>query len=59
MEEEYWAKFRATGSVADYLSYRESLKHKQGEGQRIQGESDDGKHNGNGNDTGSGTHRGI
>ncbi len=59
MEEDYWAKFRTTGSVADYLSYRASLKQTHGEEQRMQGETDDGKHNGNGNDTGSGTHRGI
>ena len=59
MEEEYWSKFRTTGRVADYLLYCASLQQTHGEQQRMQGESDDGKHNGNGNDTGSGTHRGI
>jgi len=59
MEEDYWTKFRTTGSVADYLSYRASLKEAQKKEPRIQGESDDGEHNGNGNDTGSGTYRGI
>ena len=51
MEEEYWAKFTATGSVTDYLSYREAVKVRDRQEQTVQGESYDGKYYGNGNDT--------
>lgn len=51
MEEEYWAKFKATGSVTDYLSYREAVKSHDRQEETVQGEFYGGKHYGNGNDT--------
>ncbi|MBQ9767359.1 MAG: hypothetical protein IJW37_04605 [Lachnospiraceae bacterium] len=57
MEDEYWAKFTTTGSVTDYLSYREAVKSRDRQEQTVQGESYDGKYYSNGNDTVSRTDR--
>lgn len=59
MEEEYWAKFQATGSVADYLSYRDAVEHQNRKEQKVQGESYDGKHYSDRNDIVGTAHRGI
>ncbi|MBP3618925.1 MAG: hypothetical protein J6J38_12885 [Lachnospiraceae bacterium] len=59
MEEEYWAKFRETGSVADYLSYRNAVKQGNNEQQKVQGDAYDGKHYGDRHNTVGTTHRGI
>ena len=50
MEEEYWEKFRATGSVKDYLSYRASAEQRNNEEQKVQGESYGREHYGDRND---------
>lgn len=57
MEEEYWARFTTTGSVTDYLSYRDAVKSRDRQEQTVQGESYDGKYYSNGNDTVSRTDR--
>lgn len=57
MEEEYWARFTTTGSVTDYLSYRDVVKSRDRQEQTVQGESYDGKYYSNGNDTVSRTDR--
>ncbi len=59
MEEEYWEKFRITGSVADYLSYRNAVKQGNNEQQKEQGESYDGKYYSDRNSTVGTTDRGI
>ena len=59
MEEEYWAKFTATGSVTDYLSYREAVKVRDRQEQTVQGESYDGKYNSDRNDIVGGANRGV
>ena len=59
MEEEYWAKFRATGSVADYLSYRNAVKQENKEQQKAQGDAYDGKHYSDRNDTVGRANRGV
>ena len=59
MEEEYWEKFRTTGSVADCLSYRNAVKQRNSKEQRTQGESYDGKHYSDSHDTVGTTHRGV
>ena len=59
MEEEYWAKFRSTGSVADYLSYRNAVKQENDEQQKVQGDVYDGKHYGDRDNTVGTTHRGV
>ena len=57
MEDEYWEKFRTTGSVADYLSYRNAVKQENNGQQKVQGDSYDGKYYGDRHDTVSTTHR--
>lgn len=59
MEEEYWEKFRTTGSVADYLSYRNAVKQENNGQQKVQGDSYDGKYYGDRHDTVGTTHRGV
>ena len=59
MEEEYWAKFRSTGSVTDYLSYRNAVKQENKEQQKTQGDAYDGKHYGDRDNTVGTTHRGV
>ncbi len=59
MEEEYWEKFRTTGSVADYLSYRNAVKQENNEQQKVQGDTYDGKYYGDRNDTVGTTNRRI
>ena len=44
MEEEYWARFLETGSVTDYLNYREAAETNQILQRAAQGESYDGKY---------------
>lgn len=51
MEEEYWEKFKETGSVKDYLSYRSAVDRQNQQEQRTQGESYDGKHYSDRDDT--------
>ena len=51
MEEEYWEKFKATGSVTDYLSYRMSVEQRNKEEQKVQGESYGREHYGDRNDS--------
>ncbi|MBQ3027502.1 MAG: hypothetical protein IJD26_00350 [Lachnospiraceae bacterium] len=59
MEDEYWEKFKTTGSVADYLSYRGAVEQSNKEQQKAQGDGYDGKYYGDRNDTVGTTHRGI
>lgn len=59
MEEDYWMRFTATGSVTDYLCYREAVAQKQRQEQMVQGESYDGKHYSDGNGVSGGTHRRV
>lgn len=59
MEEEYWERFKTTGRVDDYLSYRNAVKQGNNEQQKVQGESYDGKYYGDRNDTVGATDRGI
>ena len=59
MEDEYWERFKTTGSVADYLSYRGAVEQSSKEQQKAQGEGYDGKHYGDRNDTVGTTDRGI
>ena len=59
MEDEYWERFKSTGSVADYLSYRGAREQSNKEQQKTQGESYDGKHYGDRDDTVGTTDRGI
>ncbi len=56
MEEEYWEKFRTTGSVTDYLSYRNAVEQRNTQEQKTQGDSYDGKHYGDRHDTVGTTH---
>ena len=51
MEEEYWERFRTTGSVTDYLSYRQAAEQRNKEEQKVQGESYGREHYGDRNDT--------
>jgi hypothetical protein len=51
MEDEYWEKFRTTGSVTDYLSYRGVSEQKNKEEQKVQGESYGREHYGDRNDS--------
>ena len=51
MEDEYWARFTTTGSVTDYLSYREAAKSHERQEQTVQGESYDGKYYSDRNDS--------
>lgn len=51
MEEEYWARFLETGSVADYLNYREAAETNQMPQRAAQGESYDGKYYSDRNDS--------
>ncbi len=39
MEEEYWERFKTTGSVTDYLSYRGAAEQRNKEEQKVQGEN--------------------
>lgn len=57
MEEDYWMRFTATGSIKDYLSYREAAAHKRRQEQTVQGESYDGKYYSDGNGISGGTNR--
>lgn len=50
MEEEYWTRFLSSGSVTDYLSYREAVEKQHRQEQAVQGESYDGKHYSDRND---------
>lgn len=59
MEEEYWERFKTTGSVADYLSYRGAVEQRSKEEHKVQGESYDGKHYSDRNDIVGTTHGGI
>ncbi len=59
MEDEYWEKFKTTGSVADYLSYRGAVEQSNKEQQKAQGDGYDGKYYGDRHDTVGTTHRGI
>ena len=59
MEEEYWERFKTTGSVTDYLSYRNAVRQESSDQQKAQGESYDGKYYGDRNDTVGTTHRGV
>lgn len=45
MEEEYWARFMTSGSVMDYLSYREAAEGQNRQKQAVQGESYDREYN--------------
>lgn len=49
MEEECWVRFMTTGSVADYLFYREAAEQQNRQEQTVQGESYDGEHYSDGN----------
>ncbi|MBQ8315186.1 MAG: hypothetical protein IJ427_08980 [Lachnospiraceae bacterium] len=51
MEEEYWERFRTTGSVTDYLSYRGAVEQRNREEQKVQGESYGREHYGDRNDS--------
>ncbi len=51
MEDEYWARFTVTGSVTDYLSYREAVKSHERQEQTVQGEAYDRKYYSDGNDS--------
>lgn len=51
MEEEYWAKFATTGSITDYLSYRDAVKTGNRKEETVQGESYDGKYYSDRNDS--------
>lgn len=59
MEEDYWTRFTMTGSVADYLSYREEEKKREGKEQAVKVESYDGKHYGDGHHTVGRSHWGV
>ncbi len=59
MEEEYWARFIASGSVADYLSYRNAAGARNRQEQKVQGESYDGEHYSDRNDIVGTANRGI
>ena len=59
MENEYWERFKSTGSVADYLSYRGAKEQKRNEQQKVQGDTYDGKHYSDSHDTVGTTHRGV
>lgn len=59
MEEEYWSRFITSGSVRDYLSYREAVEHQNKQQQAVQGESYDGKHYSDRNDIVGTTYRGV
>lgn len=59
MEEEYWERFRTTGSVTDYLSYRGAVEQRNKQEQAVQGESYDGKHYSDRNDIVGTAHRGV
>lgn len=39
MEEEYWERFKTTGSVTDYLSYCSVIEQRKKEEQKVQGET--------------------
>lgn len=45
MEDEYWTRFITSGSVTDYLCYREAVDGKNRQNQAVQGESYDREHN--------------
>lgn len=51
MEEEYWEKFKETGSVTDYLSYRSAVNQRDKQEQMTQGEAYGGKHYSDRHDT--------
>ena len=51
MEEEYWERFKTTGRVEDYLSYRGAVEQRNTEQQKAQGDGYDGKHYGDRHDT--------
>lgn len=51
MEDEYWARFTVTGSVTDYLSYRETVRSQERQEQTVQGEAYDRKYYSDGNDS--------
>ncbi|MCH5272046.1 MAG: hypothetical protein J1E35_00095 [Lachnospiraceae bacterium] len=59
MEEEYWVRFTTTGSITDYLSYREAVEQRSRQEQTMQGEPYDGKYYGDGNDIVGTANRGI
>lgn len=59
MEDEYWKRFKTTGSVADYLSYRGAADRNNEEQQKTQGDGYDGKHNSDRHDTVGTAHGGI
>lgn len=59
MEEECWVRFTTTGSVEDYLSYREAVEQNGRQERTVQGESYDGKYYSDGNDTVGTANRGI
>ena len=59
MEEEYWERFKTTGSVADYLSYRGVAEQNNKEQQKVQGDAYDGKHYGDRDDTVGTAYRGV
>ncbi len=59
MEEEYWERFKTTGSVTDYLSYRDAVEQRNREAGSKQGDAYDGKHYGDRNDTVGTTHGGV
>jgi len=56
MEEEYWERFKESGSVTDYLSYRNAVEQRNTREQRTQGESYDGKYYSDRDDTVGTTH---
>ncbi len=51
MEDEYWERFKTTGSVADYLTYRGAVEQNNKEQQKVQGESYGREHYGDRNDS--------
>ena len=59
MEEEYWERFRTTGSVTDYLSYRDAMEQRNREAGKTQGDGYDGKHNSDRHDTVGTAHGGV
>ena len=59
MEDEYWEKFKTTGSVEDYLSYRGAVAQRDKEQQKAQGDGYDGKHYSDRHDTVGTAHGGI
>ena len=59
MEDEYWERFKTTGSVADYLSYRGATAENNKEQQKVQGDAYDGEHYGDRDNSVGTAHRGV